>query len=211
MNFIFCEFNITMQRPSLQITCLILCSFTPVVDVFHVSHRTKREVSEDLVQKHILQNNGHAKEIPYHEIEQAFDHAQKKFNQRMRKRHLFIVTKNVSMTKNELESAYIDKVDQHAVKEDGSKSNFFVYKINLKELRDVPVSAVDLTISLRDTKYKIDDCYVSDSGTFNLGALIKNWKGRRFEINHVSGVILNERLKCTGFPVKKVPPHTCPT
>jgi hypothetical protein len=196
--------------------CLVLCSFTNVIGAFHVSHRIKREVSQSLVDKHILQNDRTAKEMPFHVIEEAFNRAQRNFSQKIiRRRHLFIVTKDVKITKAELERAYIEKVNQGAVRvREQSKFDFYVYEMNFKELRNAPVSAIDLKLSFPKMKYSIDECYASDSGTFQLCAKIKNWDDRIFEINHVTNVKLNQKLKvkCAGFhgSGRNLPSGTCP-
>lgn len=175
------------------------------------------KVSQSLIDKHILVDNRSVPKIPFQDIVDRFSVSQRTRNFKSKKRtqHLFITTQNQSSTVYDLEKAYCDKVEQRASKSPNSNSNFFVYEINFKELRTLPVEAIDLQITRgTDPGYTIKDCKHSDSGTFNLGAKLiwdeNEKKVLSYEINHVDNVQLRGSVKCMTF-TQRLPAGTCPT
>lgn len=164
-------------------------------------------LSSSLVAKHVLfiesSRRGTDHSVPFVDIKQGFDIVQdtpyfiNEYDKNTRNRHLFLVTSDTEATKEDLKQAFIDKIEQRAVKERNTH-NFIVYKILLKELRSHAVDAFDLDIKFGTKNYTIKNCKQSDSGTFNLGAKV-NWSKREYEINHVEKVTLQNSKPCKDF------------
>lgn len=177
-------------------------------------------LSSSLVAKHILfiesSRRGTDHSVPFVDIKQGFDivqHTPNFINQvdehrNTRNRHIFFVTSDTKATTEDLRQAFLDKIEQRAVKERNTH-DFIVYKILLKELRSHGVDAFDLDIKYGNKNYTIKNCKQSDSGTFNLGAKV-NWSTRRYEINHVEKVTLQNFKSCKDFSLQN-PPGTCRT
>lgn len=199
----------------LQIVLWYLC-----LSNYHFAWGTETSItlSSSLAAKHILfiesSRRGTDHSVPFVDIKQGFDIVQhtpffiNQNDKNTRNRHLFLVTSDTEATKEDLRQAFLDKIEQRAVKERNTH-DFIVYKILLKELRSHGVDAFDLDIKFDNKNYTIKNCKQSDSGTFNLGAKV-NWSTRRFEINHVEKVTLQNSKSCKDFSLQN-PPGTCRT
>lgn len=194
----------------LQIVLWYLC-----LSNYHSVWGIEWVLSSSLVAKHILfiesSRRGTDHSVPFVDINQGFDIVQNIpnfINKNTRNRHLLLVTSDIEATKEDLKQAFIDKIEQRAMKE-RKTHNFIVYKIFLKELRSHAVDAFDLDIKLDNKNYTIKNCKQSDSGTFNLGAKV-NWATGHYEINHVEKVTLQNSKSCKGFSLQ-IPSGTCRT
>lgn len=194
----------------LQIVLWYLC-----LSNYHSVWGIEWVLSSSLVAKHILfiesSRRGTDHSVPFVDIKQGFDIVQNIpnfINKNTRNRHLLLVTSDIEATKEDLKQAFIDKIEQRAMKE-RKTHNFIVYKIFLKELRSHAVDAFDLDIKLDNKNYTIKNCKQSDSGTFNLGAKV-NWATGHYEINHVEKVTLQNSKSCKGFSLQ-IPSGTCRT
>lgn len=194
----------------LQIVLWYLC-----LSNYHSVWGIEWVLSSSLVAKHILfiesSRRGTDHSVPFVDIKQGFDIVQNIpnfINKNTRNRHLLLVTSDIEATKEDLKQAFIDKIEQRAMKE-RKTHNFIVYKIFLKELRSHAVDAFDLDIKLDNKNYTIKNCKQSDSGTFNLGAKV-NWATGHYEINHVEKVTLQNSKSCKDFSLQ-IPSGTCRT
>lgn len=175
-------------------------------------------LSSSLVAKHILfiesSRRGTDHSVPFGDIKQGFDIVQNRpyfineNDKNTRNRHLFLVTSDTEATQEDLKQAFIDKIEQRAIKV-RKTHNFIVYTIFLKELRSHAVDAFDLDIKFDNKNYTIKNCKQSDSGTFNLGAKV-NWATGHYEINHVEKVTLQNSKSCKDFSLQ-IPSGTCRT
>lgn len=213
-----CRWRLDTLYQKLQIVILMwfLCLYN-----YHFVWGIRPSVllTQSFVEKHILyiesSSRGTNHSIPFVYIKQEFDVVQdtpyfiNQNGKNSRKRHPFLATSDIDATKEDLVLAFSDKVIRQVNKVRWTNT-FVVYTISLKELRSHAVDAFDLDIKF-DTmnfNYSIKYCKHSDSGTFNLGAEVKNWTAREYKINHVENVVLSNPKPCKEYPPQN-PPGTC--
>lgn len=144
--------NTFYQKPLIILWYLFLCRYHFSWGIGTLSV----DVSRSFVEKHILfiesSSKGTDHSILFVYIKQGFDLVQHISHfidingKNTRKRHLFLVTSNIKVTKEDLEQTFRDKVI-NVVRKVKKKYDFVVYSISLQRLRSNAMDTFDLDIT----------------------------------------------------------------
>ena len=116
---------------------MIFCLLFIYPRAWSIDAAPKCNVSQSLIDKHILVDNRPIPDIPFQDIVDRFSVSQRNFKSQKMRQHLFITTPNLSVTVSALKTAYSTKVEGGASESD-STEDFFVYEFHRATDADCP-------------------------------------------------------------------------